>query len=273
MPRRLSALEQKHEARRNSPRARIAPPTPRWHQQLPRRREATPVDYTAGGFRVYIVVPDSGRRYAPSAGGSSSSSSPTPGPRQPISGHRARPAPAIPPARPDPRPSSAPATATADPQKGPTVKRLRQHLRSNVVAYLALFVALGGTGYAAMSLPANSVGPRQIRNRSITGVKLNPRSIAASVQGVGECAGFAEHRSRCRVEQSDAGVHHKSERRRGVAAPALLEELHRVGHAADQLQRQRQHRLCERPVQARRTTTSSCSGSGRTARDGRRPRS
>lgn len=30
------------------------------------------------------------------------------------------------------------------------------HLRRNVIAYLALFVALGGTGYAASSLPAQS---------------------------------------------------------------------------------------------------------------------
>ena len=40
--------------------------------------------------------------------------------------------------------------------------RLTQHARSNVVAYLALFVALGGTGYAAINLPANSVGGKQI---------------------------------------------------------------------------------------------------------------
>ena len=36
-------------------------------------------------------------------------------------------------------------------------------MRHNVVAYLALFVALGGTSYAAIRLPANSVGARQIK--------------------------------------------------------------------------------------------------------------
>ena len=39
--------------------------------------------------------------------------------------------------------------------------RVVQHIRSNVVAYIALFVALGGTSYAAIKLPANSVGTRQ----------------------------------------------------------------------------------------------------------------
>jgi hypothetical protein len=47
------------------------------------------------------------------------------------------------------------------------------HLRSNAVAYLALFVALGGTSYAAISLPAGSVGAKQIHNGAITPVKLN----------------------------------------------------------------------------------------------------
>jgi hypothetical protein len=51
------------------------------------------------------------------------------------------------------------------------------HLRDNLVAYLALFVALGGTSYAALTISG-----AQIRNHSIDAVKLNPRSIAASVR-------------------------------------------------------------------------------------------
>ena len=39
------------------------------------------------------------------------------------------------------------------------------HLRGNVVAYIALFVALGGTSYAAFSLPA---GQRRRLDRSRT---------------------------------------------------------------------------------------------------------
>ncbi len=41
--------------------------------------------------------------------------------------------------------------------------RLIHHIRGNVVAYLALFVALGGTSYAAVSVPRNSVGAPQIQ--------------------------------------------------------------------------------------------------------------
>ncbi|MGI8629601.1 MAG: hypothetical protein ACR2LV_05490 [Solirubrobacteraceae bacterium] len=41
-----------------------------------------------------------------------------------------------------------------------------------MAAYLALFVALGGTAVAAVNLPAGSVGNRQLRNRSVTPSKL-----------------------------------------------------------------------------------------------------
>jgi hypothetical protein len=59
--------------------------------------------------------------------------------------------------------------------------RIIDHVRGNLVAYLALFVALGGTSYAAVQLPAGSVGARELKNRSITAAKLNPASIAGSV--------------------------------------------------------------------------------------------
>ncbi len=62
------------------------------------------------------------------------------------------------------------------------MNRLTQHVRSNVVAYLALFVALGGTSYAAINLPANSVGGTQIRNGSIKPVKLNHSLIGGVVR-------------------------------------------------------------------------------------------
>jgi hypothetical protein len=62
------------------------------------------------------------------------------------------------------------------------MNRLSQHVRANAVAYLALFVALGGTGYAAINLPAGSVGSRQIKNHSITPIKFDPTKIGASVR-------------------------------------------------------------------------------------------
>ena len=62
------------------------------------------------------------------------------------------------------------------------MNRLLNHLRANVIAYLALFVALGGTSYAAISLPAGSVGTRQLRNGSITPIKFNSGKVGAYVR-------------------------------------------------------------------------------------------
>jgi hypothetical protein len=58
--------------------------------------------------------------------------------------------------------------------------RLLAHLRSSAVGYLALFVALGGTSYAAFSLPSNSVGTEQVRNGAITTKKIANGSITPS---------------------------------------------------------------------------------------------
>jgi hypothetical protein len=50
---------------------------------------------------------------------------------------------------------------------------LRQRLTyANVVATLALFLALGGASYAAITLPRNSVGGNQLRNGAVTTQKL-----------------------------------------------------------------------------------------------------
>jgi hypothetical protein len=49
-----------------------------------------------------------------------------------------------------------------------------------VISLIALFVALGGTTYAATSLPANSVGTAQIKNGAVTSSKLNKRAAVKS---------------------------------------------------------------------------------------------
>lgn len=67
-------------------------------------------------------------------------------------------------------------------RKRARMTRVLNHLRSNVVAYLALFVALGGTSYAAISLPAGSVGNRQLKNHSISPIKFDRGSIAGYVR-------------------------------------------------------------------------------------------
>ena len=47
-----------------------------------------------------------------------------------------------------------------------------------VVACLALIVALGGTSYAAIRLPANSVGTKQLKKGAVTGVKVKSNTLA-----------------------------------------------------------------------------------------------
>jgi hypothetical protein len=49
-----------------------------------------------------------------------------------------------------------------------------------VVACLALAAALGGTGYSAIVLPANSVGTKQLKNNSVVSAKVMPHSLLAS---------------------------------------------------------------------------------------------
>jgi hypothetical protein len=50
---------------------------------------------------------------------------------------------------------------------------------ANVVATLALFIALGGGSYAAFKLPKNSVGTKQIKKGAVTGPKIKRHSLLA----------------------------------------------------------------------------------------------
>jgi hypothetical protein len=48
---------------------------------------------------------------------------------------------------------------------------------SGVVSTLALVFALGGGAYAATALPANSVGPRQLKNGAVEAAKIKPGAV------------------------------------------------------------------------------------------------
>ena len=64
---------------------------------------------------------------------------------------------------------------------GRLLHHLKNNLKNNVVGYIALFIALGGTSYAAFTLPRNSVGARQVRNHVIAPVKLDGKAIGGYV--------------------------------------------------------------------------------------------
>src|SRR3954447_24103101 len=59
------------------------------------------------------------------------------------------------------------------------------HLRRHVVGYVALFIALSGTGYAATTalLPENSVGTRQVVDRSLLKTDFKPGELPRGPAG------------------------------------------------------------------------------------------
>ena len=65
--------------------------------------------------------------------------------------------------------------------RSPRIARLRSRLSyANVTATLALFIALGGTSYAAVTLPKNSVGHSQIKKNAVRSGEIRSKSIRLS---------------------------------------------------------------------------------------------
>jgi hypothetical protein len=61
------------------------------------------------------------------------------------------------------------------------LSRLRTRLTyANVIATIALFIALGGASYAATQLPRNSVGPKQLKREAVNGAKVKIGTIPAT---------------------------------------------------------------------------------------------
>jgi hypothetical protein len=59
-------------------------------------------------------------------------------------------------------------------------RRLRAPSPAFVIALIALFVALGGTSYAAIHLPKNSVGAKQLKKNAVTGPKIKNHAVGAA---------------------------------------------------------------------------------------------
>ncbi len=61
------------------------------------------------------------------------------------------------------------------------MNRIRNRLTyANVMATVAVFIAFGGSAYAATQLKANSVGTKQIKNDAVTGEKLKDGAVTGS---------------------------------------------------------------------------------------------
>jgi hypothetical protein len=58
------------------------------------------------------------------------------------------------------------------------IERVRAHLSyANVMATLAVFIALGGASYAATQLPKDSVGTRELKPESVGAGELKPLAV------------------------------------------------------------------------------------------------
>jgi len=70
---------------------------------------------------------------------------------------------------------------TVDP-RGEVPKSVRRGRLSyaNVTASLALFLVLGGTSYAAIKLPAKSVGTTHLKSGAVTRAKIAARAVDGS---------------------------------------------------------------------------------------------
>lgn len=66
------------------------------------------------------------------------------------------------------------------------LRKLRPRSAYDVVALLALFVALGGSAYAVTSLPKNSVGTDQLKKNAVTSSKTKDHSLLAKDFKAGE---------------------------------------------------------------------------------------
>lgn len=60
---------------------------------------------------------------------------------------------------------------------------------ANIVSTMALFLALGGVSYAAVKLPANSVGEKQIKKNAVTGKKIKKNAITGDKIKAGTITG------------------------------------------------------------------------------------
>jgi hypothetical protein len=57
---------------------------------------------------------------------------------------------------------------------------LRRPSPALIVATVALIVSMGGTGYAAFTLPRNSVGTKQLQNGAVTAAKVKRHSLTGT---------------------------------------------------------------------------------------------
>src|SRR4051812_46742023 len=79
-----------------------------------------------------------------------------------------------------------------------------------VVALLALFVAMGGVGYAALKLPRNSVGGKQLKSNAVTSAKVKNASLRKGDVAAGQLRHGPVGKQGERGLRGDKGLHGKT---------------------------------------------------------------
>jgi hypothetical protein len=75
-----------------------------------------------------------------------------------------------------------------------------------VISVVALVVALAGTSYAALSLPKNSVGSKQIKANAVTSSKVKNRSLRPTDFKAGQLPAGPQGPKGDKGDKGDAGV-------------------------------------------------------------------
>ena len=107
-----------------------------------------------------------------------------------------------------------------------------------IVSFAALFVALGGVGYAATQLPPNSVGSAQLQNGSVGNWKLKFNSVGTRKIINGAVGGQQVNASQVQLRLSSSLLHRRGQRRGAVrerdlhadAAQRVRDQLERGDH-------------------------------------------
>jgi len=96
--------------------------------------------------------------------------------------------------------------------------RLKAPSPALIVSLIALFVALGGTSYAAIQLPKNSVGTKQLKKSAVTGVKIKAGAVTATkIDATGLTVPHAAHATS--ADSAANAAHATSATTAGSAAP------------------------------------------------------
>jgi hypothetical protein len=94
---------------------------------------------------------------------------------------------------------------------------------ANVMATIAVFIALGGASYAALGVPKNSVGAKQLKKSAVSTVKIKRKAVTAAKIADGTLTG-------AQINLSTLGTVPTAELANSVAAS---EPWHEVGTAGE----------------------------------------